>query len=545
MDQRGTETLFLRRASGLVRAFSVFDGFAYAVFAVAIVEATALSFALSYAWADANIPLGIVFCCVGFVPVFIVYAAMTAMMPRSGGEYVWLSRSWGGVWGWLFTFFPFAIGPMFFIVSNGFPGIVMAVSPALVIAGKLNGNDGMVGLGSWLTTSDGLFSFQLFYNAVAFGIVALGMRWYARLQKISFWVGTAGIITWIGLLATTTTDTFISNFNWFMSSTFGWGGSNPYQYLLSQASSAGYTAPPLSQTSIMSSILIGPVLAYAYASAFWSGNITGEIKGVNDFKRGLAVYLGADMFSMVVTGILMLLLISMVGNPFMQAASFIWMTGRASSMPIAPFYGLFILTATRSPILWCWILIGFNAWFWMWPTNNYIGSTRYMFAMSFDRMLPSMLGKVKTRFLTPIYSLTIFFLASVVFSYLYYYTSFAALTLDMPLVMMIVFLAVCITGAIFPYAKKTKEMYETSNVARYRIGGLHLISIAGVLGFLYTAYSLYLYAVDPRYGVNSTQGLLFLAGGFAATVIIYVALKMYRKSGGVEIDKLYGTIPVE
>jgi APA family basic amino acid/polyamine antiporter len=539
------ETLFLRRASGLVRAFSVFDGFAYAVFAVAIVEATALSYALSYPWPDANIPLGIVLNCVGLVPVFIVYAALTATMPRSGGEYVWLSRSFGGLWGWLFTFFPWMIGPMFYLVSNAFPGTVMAVSPTLTVTGKLIGNDGLVSLSSWLTTSDGLFAFGVLYSIFAFAIVALGMKWYARLQKISFWLGTVGIITWIGLLLVTSREEFISNFNWFMSTTFGWGGSDPYHYLLTQASTSGYTATPLDQTTFMSSLLIGPVLAYAFAAAFWSGNLTGEIRGVNDFKRSLSVYVGADMFSMIVCAVLIFLVIEMVGNPFMQAASYVWMTGRAASMPIVPFYGLFIMTATRNPLLWIWILIGFNAWFWMWPTNNMLGSTRYMFAMSFDRMLPSVFAKVKTRFLTPIYALVIFLFVSTIFEYLYYYTPFASLTLDMPLAITCLFLAISVTGIVFPYTKRTREMYESSPVARYRYGKVHLISVAGVLGLLYSLFMFVLYVVDPRYGVNNIWGAAFMIGGFGLSAVLYGALKFYRKSRGVQIDKLYGAIPVE
>jgi len=539
------ETLFLRKASGLIRDFSVFDGFAYAVFAVAIVEATALCYALSFPWPDANIPLGVILNCLGLVPVFVVYAAMTAIMPRSGGEYVWISRSFGGLWGWLFTFFTCLIGPMFFLVSNAFPGIVMAVSPTLTVTGKMIGNDGLVSLGSWLTSNDGLFTFGILYSILAFAIVALGMKWYARLQKASFWIGTIGIVTWIGLLLVTSRAEFISNFNWFMSSTFSWGGSNPYQFLLDQASTAGYTAVPLEQTTFTSSLLIGPVLAYAFASAFWSGNLTGEIRGVNDFKRSLSVYVGADIFSMVVCATVIFLVIQMVGNPFMQAASYVWMTGRAGSMPIVPFYGLFILTATRNPLLWIWILIGFNAWFWMWPTNNMLGSTRYMFAMSFDRMLPSLFGSVKTRFATPIYGLLIFLLGSTIFEYLYYYTPFASLTLDMPVAITIIFFGMCVTGIMFPYNKRTREMYESSAVSRYRVGNIHLISVAGVLGFVYTFFMFALYVIDPRYGVNGIWGAVFMIGGMGLSVVLYGVLKLYRKSKGVEIDRLYGAIPVE
>jgi amino acid transporter len=147
-SQMEKETLYLRKASGLVRAFSVFDGFAYAVYADSIILAAALSYALSWPWPDANIPLGIVINCLGFLPVFVVYAALTSVMPRSGGEYIWLSRTFGGFWGWLFAFFPWMFGPMFYIASNAFPGTVMAVSPLLVVAGKLTGDQGLISTGT-------------------------------------------------------------------------------------------------------------------------------------------------------------------------------------------------------------------------------------------------------------------------------------------------------------------------------------------------------------------------------------------------------------
>ena len=38
-----------------------------------------------------------------------------------------------------------------------------------------------------------------------------------------------------------------------------------------------------------------------------------------------------------------------------------------------------------------------SAWFWIWPTNNFVGSTRFQFAMAFDRMLPSKLTTVVGR----------------------------------------------------------------------------------------------------------------------------------------------------
>ena len=72
-----TAGLFLRKSSGLVRAFSTFDGFLYGVYANSIVVAAALSYAVAWPWNDANIPLGIVMVCLAFIPCFTVYAMLT------------------------------------------------------------------------------------------------------------------------------------------------------------------------------------------------------------------------------------------------------------------------------------------------------------------------------------------------------------------------------------------------------------------------------------------------------------------------------------
>src|SRR5512136_529666 len=78
------KTLFLRRASGLARAWNVFDGFLYCVYADSIFVAAALTYGLSWPWPDANIPLGIILNCVALFPCMIVYAMNASTMPRVG-----------------------------------------------------------------------------------------------------------------------------------------------------------------------------------------------------------------------------------------------------------------------------------------------------------------------------------------------------------------------------------------------------------------------------------------------------------------------------
>ena len=83
--------LFVRKASGLVRAWSVFDAFIYATFSINLI--TLGLFIFSYCWYFGG-SLGTAVVVGGAFTIFevIVYASLISAMPRAGGDYVWQSR---------------------------------------------------------------------------------------------------------------------------------------------------------------------------------------------------------------------------------------------------------------------------------------------------------------------------------------------------------------------------------------------------------------------------------------------------------------------
>src|SRR5713101_8807380 len=103
-------TLFLRKATGLVKGWSKFDAFVYSFMSVNFVT-LGLFFALSVL---AFVPNGQVLPALLLSGVFIsflviTYAGLISVMPRAGGDYVWQSRVLGGgaafvlaVTGWWF-----------------------------------------------------------------------------------------------------------------------------------------------------------------------------------------------------------------------------------------------------------------------------------------------------------------------------------------------------------------------------------------------------------------------------------------------------------
>jgi len=537
--------LFLRKSSGLVRAFSIFDGFLYGVYADSIVVAAALSYAVCWPWNDANIPLGIVMVCLAFIPCFTVYAMLTSLMPRAGGDYVWQSRSLGGFWGYILVFTPLLFGPWFYTASNVAPGSSMVAAPLFISLSKILNAPALSTFATWLISTVGTWWFYVFYCTFAVIVMVLGMRLYAKIQRYSFYIGFVAILTWVGMLLFTSSAGFQTAFNNFMQNTMGWGNGEAFQQVLQMAKDNGYQAVPLSQTSAASSFLIGPALAYTFMYIAWTGTLVGEIGGVNQFKNSFKMFMGGNIFSMIVCAGFMWLLISRISNEFFTSSNFLWISGNTGDMPVAPYYGIFIMSLSKSPLVWLWIAIGLSAWFWIWPTNNFVMSTRVMFAMSYDRMLPGFVARVSRRWGAPIVAIIICYVGALIMGWLYFFTGFSKLTLDMPLMTSIAFCTSTVVGMLFPYLKSTKKIYEDSPISKYKVFGAPLITVAGALGVLYFAIMFYLYISDPRYGTNDPLSAMYILGALAISGVIYFAYRAYRKSQGVDTDMTYREIPAE
>jgi len=539
------KSLFLRRASGMVRAWNVFDGFIYCLYADSIFVAAALTYGLSWPWPDGNIPLSIILICVAVYPAAIVYAMLSSTMPRVGGDYVWESRTLGGVWGYTICLAGLGFWPWMYAVTNVLPGTVTAVSPTFLVLGGMTGNQGLINLATWLTLPDGQWWAYVAYAAFAFIIMVAGMKWYARVQRASFIIGCVAIAVWIVMFAITTQQDFVSNFNWFMTTYFHWGGSNPYQYILSQAASNGYHPADLSQTSWLSSWELGPVMAYVFLYILWTGSMSGEIGGISDLKKSMWMYLGSNTFAMIVCAGTMFATLVIVGNQFFFSANYLWYNGIAA-MPISPFIGFLYVAMTRNPFFWIATLIGMNAWFWIWPTNNWVQSIRMIFAMSFDRSLPGWMGAVNRKTRSPLNAIILVTIGCLIMGWLYTYTVFYKFTLDVTFGSALAFFASTVAGTIMPYRQRTKAIWEASPASKYKVGKVPVITIAGILAIVFLWIPTYfLWITDSRYGINDPLSGAVLIASFAAAAILYYIVKAYRKRQGVDLDLLYHEVPYE
>jgi basic amino acid/polyamine antiporter, APA family len=105
----GERTLFARKATGLVRGWSVRDGFIYAFFSINLITLGLFIFSYAVFIPEGSLLWAVILSGAYLVLQAITYASLIAAMPRAGGDYVWISRILGGgigfvlaVCGWWF-----------------------------------------------------------------------------------------------------------------------------------------------------------------------------------------------------------------------------------------------------------------------------------------------------------------------------------------------------------------------------------------------------------------------------------------------------------
>ena len=186
-EAKSQETsLFLRKATGLVRSWSVFDAFIYAFFSINLITLGLYSFSQMYYFEGGLMPTLIIS---GIFIIFevVVYAALIAVMPRAGGDYVWQSRILGGGIG-----FVLAVTGWWFILWLWVP--LYADMLRQLFFTPLLGILGATGAALWFSnTPIGLFVTAVIVCIIVGIYIAIGMKWYSRIQKWCFWISIVAL----------------------------------------------------------------------------------------------------------------------------------------------------------------------------------------------------------------------------------------------------------------------------------------------------------------------------------------------------------------
>jgi APA family basic amino acid/polyamine antiporter len=195
------------------------------------------------------------------------------------------------------------------------------------------------------------------------------------------------------------------------------------------------------------------------------------------------------------------------------------------------------------------VVLLMSMWWFGWSGTVFLSSTRVIFAVAFDRLLPARVAEVDERTRTPIWALLLMVVPSLIVAAFFAWDigGFRSLTLDSTLVIAVTYLGSTVAAILLPFRKK--ELYEASPIARYKILGIPLITVAGVIFGGFLVFLLYAWIFDPQklYGIGlaNKNSIYFMLANYLLAFVIYMIYKTARKRQGIDITKVHQEIPVE
>jgi amino acid transporter len=525
---------YLRQSSGLVRTVNSTQVFIYNVSCINI--AIGVAYIILYGpsfYFGSNMWMSTLICALLCIPHALSYYFFSVMMPRTGGEYVYISRT-------LFPALGLAMSVTMVIWNLFYSGWSAAIFAQLGLAPifsdlstSLN-NPALMGVSEWIQGSMGSFIIGTVMIVFSAGLITWGMDKFFKVHGWAMIIAMVGIVAMIVVLAATTREEFIARFNQFAP---GIEGPNKYENVINIAKSSGWENPGFNWNQTLR-LMVWPFLAVGFS--IWYASFAGEIKKVE--RSVLIGNPGSLLFTTAFFIVLLVLSEKVMGYDFLGAIGWNTYMAPEGATPTTPWVQYLITMMTDNLILKLLIGIGFLMWTYFWISAILVMATRGMFAWAFDRLLPKSIGNVSGRFHSPVNAIIVSAVIAEIFLYLYLFTGLLTALVGI-MAMAFTFFFVGISAMIVPF--RLKEVFESSPV-NYRIFGIPLISILGFLAAAFMALLIYFFFTDDTAGANTPTSLFAVFAPMVIGFIYYYVAKWYRnRQDGINIADSFTEIPVE
>jgi amino acid transporter len=533
--------VFTRKASGLVRVMSPFSAFVYNILTMGLI------FPWTYLWAPGALPggkmvWGILLAMVIEIPIAFVYVWLSTALPRSGGDYVFQSRVFGGGIAFTVVMSGYVIWILQWVALSGWLLSYLGFAPLFLGLGATTGNATLSGLGLWFTSANGIVITSILNAFVAMLILISGFKNYVRFQVVMI-IGTLiAFVTMLIVLFAGNPASSVGKIDTFAAAISG--TQNFVQNAIDASKAAGIDLNP--PFSLLATLLVAPIAWTSLQWATYSAQQNGEIKNARSFNSQVFIIVGSLIFTGILLALLAAALEKAVGTQFLYVAGAGYWSG-VSEATISGFWlwpNIIAVALTASPLIILLIGIGYILNSHQIVHNCYIGMTRVMVAMSLDRLLPEWVSRVDERFHTPVNAHIAYFIASIPVILVYnYWGAWAGLTLGVTFACGYVFVVTCLAGALLPY--RAKDVYAASPGAKYKIGNTPLVTILGAIGFVLGGAMVLMFMFYSQLGLTSTLAYVVVFGVLAFSAIWYFLAKNAQKSRGINVEFAFKEIPPE
>lgn len=530
--------LFVRQSSGLVRelgwrdAISISVGggnFPYALLGFAAFFAFVSSVNLTWAYIIAPLLM---------LPLCFVYGQLVSTMPRSGGDFVNLSRIFHplvgammGV-GFLVLMFTTLGGNSIGLSSLGMPEFTRTL-------GLLFDSDTLARFSSSLAANH---TTQFIVGGISlvlmFGLAALGPRTITRAIFICFVLGVIGLIAMTIVGFSHGPEDLAAAYN---------AETTPdaYNRIIAAAQAA-----EIDTGSTVSGLL--KYLPYAMLGFYgWTlGNYT-----AGEFRRRGTIFTASVVIGLFVTAASILLawlaIQHLTGATFFKSAAglqaadpamFAELTGGKGST-VATYYPDIVTSSLPAVIISGGVALGYL----MYALTVTLVISRLIFALAFDRLLPSSFADVHERTHVPVKALALGLIGALALTALVaYWTDYPRIARNITLVYSIELLLGCIAVMCLPYRRR--DLYEAGpKLFARKLMGIPGIVVVAAAGAVIQGVLLYYAATNTGISGGYDFGsVATLVGIFVAGLVAYVISRTYlKRRKGVDIDLAMRELPPE
>jgi len=528
--------VFVRRASGLVRTISPLDLLFYSFCNPGILYAFLYLPWTVQLYPDVYMPSAAI-AALFLIPIAMLYVLFSVAMPRSGGEYIYTSRSLSPAWGYLTSW-------TLSIIGMSWSGTCTAwlwwwgINNLFRIQGIYTNDSSLINLAA---TLDG----QIY--TVVFGTIILAIIYFImwRGTKASMWTmwigvafGTLGMLA-LGIAAATSGGPAAFATNW-QSMT-----GTTVNEIIDAAKSTGW--------SIGAFTAVGTLIGSTYVAlntlgSTYAANIAGEVKEVRRaqmiaqpgslmlFALYWFVVYGASYAAFGGDFLTSIARLQFAGDPLY--ANTIGQYGGAT-FPIMNFMMVYLPINRILPYL---ATLGFIGATFGSVLGMSFGPVRNMFAWAFDRVIPPFFSRVDRRG-SPWAAILLGGIISEIFLILFVfgYLSYIAYSILGWFAAWIIF---SIAGIVFPFRRK--DIFEKSpSLTKAKAGPVPVITILGIISLVVSAFFVYamLYPAIPPLGTLSPLYIYVVLIMMGISFVIYYVSYAYHKSKGVQMALQFKEIP--
>jgi len=533
------QDVFIRKSSGLTRQISARDALMYAAMNPGLLYSLVYIIYAPAFYQGAHMGAAVLWVLLMF-PIAGLIWYFSVSMPRSGGEYVYISRVLHPSLGLWASFIISVTGISWLGVITDW-WIVWGVGDTLQAIGIARGNEGLVDFAANFDKT----GLRLLIGSVSIlGLTTwLFFKGTKTMMRLSYWAvgfGWLAILILGALIVFSGRDAFVEGFNRL--------SGTDYDAIVE----AGRNAGTVFKVGFFATMLAG--LTYVCLNTLgstYSASLAGEIRGVSR-SQALALF-GSLVIQMAIWFGAYQLLYALVGRDFLHSMNTLWLNGDAAYPGLfasaeaggEPFPTLYLAFVTGNPILLALFGFCFVVVTWISIAGLAFAPIRNVFAWSFDRVIPTKFSEIKTRYRAPAWSIVAVILTAYVFFLLQLYApSTVAGILYSIIAWFLGWIVLGVAGIVFPYRRKA--LFEAGPPAtQKRIAGIPVISILGAVTAVVSVFISWAVLKPFIEGDAAWSGMWPVYVMAAVPVVIYVAAHFYHKSRGIPLSLQFSQVPPE